>query len=465
MRRLHIARRTFSSHHKQPFALPPPKLISTSHLLDEERVPWYEENRFYPAKPGEVLAERFQILVKIGYGSSSTTWLARDMRKMYVTVTILSLACVLKITSDFSDGEFVAALKINNCEGAVSERELEIEKHIAKSGSSHGGRALLRTHLEYFEVEGPRGKHLCLAYPPMREPLWRFQRRFEDSVIPFPLLKVYLLVLLKALDCLHTACGVVHSGKYFIFELNDFHIMMPFEDGEVLSGFLNQRLEKPAEYKIDAVGRHVFRHDSDFGDLRPSWMSMTPHIVDFGSSLQLHGETGRGLFPIQPNHYRAPEVTLGFPWNRSADIWSLGTLIWDMAQDTELFQQAQDSNGNYDSKAHLAEMIALLGPPPPGFIEASHSTLLLKWPQKIKIYGGELCENAMEMFGGPFFDDDGKFLHEHLIPDRKIEDTLPLLEEKDRTELLSFAKKMLTWDPEARATARELLEHPFLKLE
>jgi hypothetical protein len=141
---------------------------------------------------------------------------------MYVTFPILTLACVLKIISDSNDGEFVAALKINNCDGAVSERELEIEEHIAKSGSSHGGHALLRTHLEYFEVEGPQGKHLCLTYPLMREPLWRFQRRFEDSVVPFPLLKVYLLVLLEALDCLHTACGVVHSGEYLIFELNAF---------------------------------------------------------------------------------------------------------------------------------------------------------------------------------------------------------------------------------------------------
>lgn len=78
-----------------------------------------------------------------------------------------------------------------------------------------------------------------------------------------------------------------------------------------------------------------------------------------------------------------------------------------MAQDEELFQQAQDTNANYNAKAHLAEMIALLGPPPPEFIEASHSTLGSKWPQKIMIPGGELCENAMEMFGGPFFSDDG----------------------------------------------------------
>ena len=80
-----------------------------------------------------------------------------------------------------------------------------------------------------------------------------------------------------------------------------------------------------------------------------------------------------------------------------------------MAQDTHLFQQAQDSNGQYNAKAHLAEMIALLGPPPPEFIEESHASLVFKWPQKIRMYGGELSENAMEMFNGPFFDDNGTY--------------------------------------------------------
>jgi hypothetical protein len=76
-----IPRRVFSSLHKKPFTLPTPKLISSSSLVDEERLPWYEDNSFYPARPGDVLADRFQILVKIGYGSSSTAWLARDIRK------------------------------------------------------------------------------------------------------------------------------------------------------------------------------------------------------------------------------------------------------------------------------------------------------------------------------------------------------------------------------------------------
>lgn len=211
-----------------------------------------------------------------------------------------------------------------------------------KSASSNQASGLLRTNTECFEVDGPKGKHICFAYEPMREPLWRFQRRFVNSVIPFPLLKIYLSILLEALDCLHTTYNVVHSGVYPLSnkrcsfvppklmrytDLKLENIMMPFEDGQVMGDFITRHLEEPAEYKVDAAGRSVFRRSNEFGDLRSTWPSMVPRIIDVGSGLQLHGETGRGIFPIQPNHYRAPEVTLGFPWNRSADIWSLGTLV------------------------------------------------------------------------------------------------------------------------------------------
>jgi hypothetical protein len=59
----------------------------------------------------------------------------------------------------------------------------------------------------------------------------------------------------------------------------------------------------------------------------------------------------------------------------------------------------------------------------------------------------------------------GKFLYEDLIPDRKLVDTIPLIDEEERDNFLSFAKMMLAWLPEERKTARELLDHPFIQLE
>lgn len=58
----------------------------------------------------------------------------------------------------------------------------------------------------------------------------------------------------------------------------------------------------------------------------------------------------------------------------------------------------------------------------------------------------------------------GNFVHENLIPDRRLEDTLPSLDKEEREKALSFVKMMLAWLPEERKTARELIEHPFLQL-
>lgn len=59
----------------------------------------------------------------------------------------------------------------------------------------------------------------------------------------------------------------------------------------------------------------------------------------------------------------------------------------------------------------------------------------------------------------------GIFLHEDLIPSRKLEDTIPSLDDSERELFLSFARDMLTWVPSERKTARELTVHPFLNFD
>lgn len=66
--------------HKKALPLPSPgSPLLPGILVDEEICPVYNSKYFYPAKPGEVLADRYQILVKVGWGVSSTVWLARDL--------------------------------------------------------------------------------------------------------------------------------------------------------------------------------------------------------------------------------------------------------------------------------------------------------------------------------------------------------------------------------------------------
>ena len=71
-------------------------------------------------------------------------------------------------------------------------------------------------------------------------------------------------------------------------------------------------------------GRVTYRSHNDFGPLKS--FGILPKIADFGLAQRIT-PSRRNIHPIQPDHYRAPEVVLGIGWSYSADIWNLGVLV------------------------------------------------------------------------------------------------------------------------------------------
>lgn len=53
--------------------------IPAAQKIEEETIPAYVASRYYPVRLGEVFQHRYQIVGKLGYGTSSTVWLARDL--------------------------------------------------------------------------------------------------------------------------------------------------------------------------------------------------------------------------------------------------------------------------------------------------------------------------------------------------------------------------------------------------
>lgn len=49
--------------------------------VEEEKTPYYSPASFYPARLGDVLNGRYQLATKLGHGSNSTVWLARDLNQ------------------------------------------------------------------------------------------------------------------------------------------------------------------------------------------------------------------------------------------------------------------------------------------------------------------------------------------------------------------------------------------------
>lgn len=55
-------------------------VFSAPDVLDEERFKGFSTGRYYPVNIGDVFRSRYQIIGKLGYGITSTVWLARDLQ-------------------------------------------------------------------------------------------------------------------------------------------------------------------------------------------------------------------------------------------------------------------------------------------------------------------------------------------------------------------------------------------------
>lgn len=58
-----------------------PTILPSDVLVEEERIPGYDPKHFYPVNPGDLFHNRYETLAKVGWGTSSTVWLARDTQR------------------------------------------------------------------------------------------------------------------------------------------------------------------------------------------------------------------------------------------------------------------------------------------------------------------------------------------------------------------------------------------------
>jgi serine/threonine-protein kinase SRPK3 len=105
-------------------------------------------------------------------------------------------------------------------------------------------------------------------------------------------------------------------------DLKPENILVGVEDSRILDNVNKDESVEPSPRKI-YDNRMVYLSRNDFG--HPKSVKR-PQITDFGNATR--GDVPYHLMhSIQPNPYRAPEVTLGAPWTYSTDIWNLGVMV------------------------------------------------------------------------------------------------------------------------------------------
>ncbi|PKY00101.1 kinase-like protein [Aspergillus campestris IBT 28561] len=369
--------------------------ISALQAIEEETIPDYIATWYYPTQIGENLKDRYQVVGKLGYCR-------------YVALKV-----------------FINSTSM----GQQLDDELNIYRSIegASQKCSHPGHKYIRSLLDTFDIDGPEEKHRCLVHPPLWESVLAFLFRNPIQRLLTPVLAVVLHRLFLALDYLHTACNIIHT------DIKADNLMFGIDDDSVFHDFEANELQQPSPRK-ELDGRTVYISR----ELRMPKRLGPPVLSDFGSAVfgdEEHTED------VQPDVYRAPEVILQAPWTYSIDVWNAGCMVWNLYEGGSLFSGYDPEFQAYRSRAHLAEMISLLGPPPQSFIAR-----------------GQLTKK--------FFSEEGTFSAGIPIEKRvSLEERESSLEGVEKEKFLCLVRKMLQWEPGKRSFSKALIEDEWLQRE
>ncbi|OBT63363.1 hypothetical protein VE03_07236 [Pseudogymnoascus sp. 23342-1-I1] len=276
-------------------------------LYAQEPLSRYRQGGCHPVTLGDAFDDgRYTVLHKLGWGSYSTVWLARDKR-----------------------GNRWVALKIMSAES--TEKSREICNLLALSNSSQEGLAAhyIVQLLDEFTHDGPNGTHECLVFELLGPTVAFIVEEFHATSE-----KLEPEVILRMSGQLLQATAFIHGARLVHGDINSRNIAFT-------SGSLSRCASEESLFKIIGSPKIEPLARIDGAPLRPGLPKELVKAVEWDNWIDEDEENIRllgfsqtftqGAEPEridQPSDLKAPETIFTDRFDYRLDLWRVGFAIY-----------------------------------------------------------------------------------------------------------------------------------------
>ncbi|KAL4993919.1 hypothetical protein BDV10DRAFT_199157 [Aspergillus recurvatus] len=414
-----------------PESSPSIKLQLVERII--EPLDYYSNRRFHPVHLMDTFqGNRYKVVRKLGYGSFSTVWLARDTR--------LDRFVALKVGQAEAEGS------------SAPTEETRIYQLLAETKfPSHPGRDHYLPLLDQFRFTGPNGTHQALVYEPMSASVTEVKEAlFPDGPFPLRMAKAILWQTLLGLDFL-LANDVVHGDvqpRNLLFTLEDLKEVPEDELAQnkdtAVTLCLDTELEggvKGPKYLVPASSLMQYLDVS-----KP----FTIKVSDLGGSFFTSHPPSA---PSPPLHLRGPETLFQRHVSAKQDMWSFGCLVFEFITGVTLFDLSDHPVTNITDNMHFIDMYNILGFPKDEVLRTQH------WPNWQRFFksNGEPINHYIRRRDRDL--DEAGRPPSHTLEGLLEEAVGESLSSEELEATKHLLRGLLEFDPEKRFTTQDVLRH------
>ncbi|RDB29753.1 Serine/threonine-protein kinase SRPK [Hypsizygus marmoreus] len=431
-----------------------PSRFRPSRLDNIEYVEDYRPGGFHPVAIGDAFAQgRYRVVHKLGFGGSSTIWLARNRFGILVTLKVMRAEVSSKPVDEIP--ELAVPLKLS--------------EYIQANGPV--ARSNIQTPEDHFTESGPNGSHLCLVYQLAGPSILSMSdspgRVAGSRRLRKDLARNVAKQVARAVNLMHTA-GFVHGDlttSNILFRITE--NVQRWSDSEVYLNFGEPETEKLATRDGSPPGPHApAQLIAPIENARLTDSTILQEdilLTDFGQSFSMIGPP-KDYEPATVPHYQSPEARFEGRIGAPSDVWALACTIFQIRAGFPLFEAFLGGDDEI-----LKEIVATLGKLPEPWWDAFENHHLwfdedgmpkARELQQVLLPAEKTSiKQKLESVGGqdalPATGDDGPMMER---PGTRLD--------KMEIQLLGdLLKKMLRYRPQGRIKMREVVAHPWFALE